>query len=332
MKIHYFQRYHKGEDVATANTMLMLSRLYNYSSNKFFQLLKDLFFADNDFEPEIEFVLQAKSDESRPDATITQESFKLVVETKMTDWFHNDQLIHHLSAFKDEKYKVLITLSSTYMNDKNKSEFDAYLKKYNEEHHSGIIHVNTTFKDLADGIEQVLDERDYEIKDILSDYLDYCYEDKLIVGPKMRVQLAGTTFDFNVKENVYYDNIERKFSAHEYLGLYKEKSVRAVGKIIAIITAELDDGKLKYNAEMGELTDERKAVIDIAIEDGKKYGYKLDAHRYFFVDKFYITDFKKATPRAPMGSRMFELNEYIGNDNSITAEELADKLKSKTWS
>lgn len=70
----------------------------------------------------VPFVLQDKSDESRPDATITQESFKLVVETKMTDWFHNDQLIHHLSAFKDEKYKVLITLSSTYMNDKNKSE------------------------------------------------------------------------------------------------------------------------------------------------------------------------------------------------------------------
>ena len=41
MKIHYFQRYHKGEDVATANTMLLLSRLYAYSSNKFFQFLKE---------------------------------------------------------------------------------------------------------------------------------------------------------------------------------------------------------------------------------------------------------------------------------------------------
>lgn len=27
MKIHYFQRYHQGEDRATSNTMLMLSRL-----------------------------------------------------------------------------------------------------------------------------------------------------------------------------------------------------------------------------------------------------------------------------------------------------------------
>jgi len=51
----------------------------------------------------------------------------------------------------------------------------------------------------------------------------------------MRVQLADTTFDFSVNENLYYDNIDRGFSAHDYLGLYKEKSVRAIGKITAII-------------------------------------------------------------------------------------------------
>lgn len=51
MKIHYFQRYHKGEDVATANTMLLLSRLYAYSSNKFFQFLKEQFFGNIVFEP-----------------------------------------------------------------------------------------------------------------------------------------------------------------------------------------------------------------------------------------------------------------------------------------
>lgn len=53
MKIHYFQRYHKGEDVATANTMLLLSRLYVYSPNKFFQFLKEQFFGGIVFEPEL---------------------------------------------------------------------------------------------------------------------------------------------------------------------------------------------------------------------------------------------------------------------------------------
>lgn len=110
MKIHYFQRYHEKENVATANTMLLLSRLYSYSSDKFFRFLKSEFFSDS-FEPEIVFNLQEKSVDSIPDATITQEGFKIVVETKMSDWFYSDQLTRHLNSFGDVKYEVLITLA-----------------------------------------------------------------------------------------------------------------------------------------------------------------------------------------------------------------------------
>ena len=59
MKIHYFQRYHEKENVATANTMLLLSPLYQYSSDKFFRFLKSEFFSDS-FEPQIVFNLQKK--------------------------------------------------------------------------------------------------------------------------------------------------------------------------------------------------------------------------------------------------------------------------------
>ena len=98
MKIHYFQRYHGKENVATANTMLLLSRLYTYSPDKFFRFLKSEVFSGA-FEPEIVFTLQEKSVDSVPDATIMQEGFKIVVETKLTDWFHSDQLMNHLKAF-----------------------------------------------------------------------------------------------------------------------------------------------------------------------------------------------------------------------------------------
>ena len=335
MKIHYFQRYHKGEDVATANTMLLLSRLYAYSSNKFFQFLKEQFFGDIIFEPELSFVLQDKSKESVPDATITQPSFKLVVETKLTDWFYQDQLIRHLSKFKNEEYKVLITLSSELMEQKKKELVDKAIAEYNEKYQTHIIHVNTTFELLAQGVQDVITDRDYEMQDVLDDYLDYCNNDKLIVIPdawkKMRMQLAGTTMDFNVAENVYYDNIDRGFSQHDYLSLYKQKSIRAVGKITAIITAVLKDGELQYNAERGELTEERKQIIARAIEDGKKYEYVLDAHRYFFVDKFYETDFPKVTPRAPMGSRMFDLTEVLGVQDLPKTEQIAVLLKEKSW-
>ena len=145
------------------------------------------------------------------------------------------------------------------------------------------------------------------------------------------MQLAGTTFNFNVSENLYYDNIERGFSAHDYLGLYKEKSVRAVGKIIAIITAVTTEDGIEYKAELGKLTDERKQQICKAIEDGKNYGYVMTGERYFFVDKFFETDFKKITPRAPMGTRVFDLTQVLETEQLPETEGIAELLKTKTW-
>ena len=336
MKIHYFQRYHEKENVATANTMLLLSRLYSYSSDKFFRFLKSEFFSDS-FEPEIVFTLQEKSVKSIPDATITQEAFKIVVETKLSDWFYSDQLIRHLQSFGDEKYKVMITLAPERMAEDKLADFEAQLKEYNAAQKYPVIHINTTFEYLANAIQETIDDRDYEMQDVLDDYLNYCYNDGLITVSDawkyMRMQLAGTTFDFNIRENVYYDNAERGFRAHDYLGLYKNKSVRAVGKVVARITAIETAKGVKYNSEFGDLTDERKEKICLAMEDGDSHGYDLRTieHRYFFVDRFYETDFKKVTPRAPMGTRIFDLSALLDLTELPDTEEIALLLKDKSW-
>lgn len=335
MKIHYFQRYHSKENVATANTMLLLSRLYSYSSDKFFRFLKSEYFSDR-FEPEIVFTLQEKSEESVPDATITQEGFKIVVETKMSDWFYSDQLLRHLKSFKEERNKVLITIAPELMSKDKKAKFEEQLREYNENHDYPVIHINTTFELLAEAVQGVIDDRDYEMQDVLDDYLNYCYNDSLILVPDswkwMRVQLAGTTFDFNIRQKLYYDDIDRGFRAHDYLGLYKEKSVRAIGRITDIITAVLEeDGEITYSVEKGEIDDNKKRDIAIAIEDGKNYGYPLTKTRFFFVDKFYETDFRKTTPRAPMGSRVFDLTQVMGVSELPDTSVIAEKLKSITW-
>lgn len=82
MQIHYFQRYHSKENVDTSNTMLMLSRLYNYNADKFFSMLNSLILGEDE-SPEITFDLQVIGDDSVPDAVISQKSFKIVVETKL---------------------------------------------------------------------------------------------------------------------------------------------------------------------------------------------------------------------------------------------------------
>lgn len=337
MKIHYFQRFHEKENVATANTMLLLSRLYSYSSDKFFGFLKSEFFADS-FEPELVFALQEKSVDRIPDATITQEGFKIVVETKLTDWFYSDQLMRHLKSFGDEKNKVMITLGSEWMSEEKIVDFENQLKEYNATQTYPVIHINTTFEMMANAIREVIDDRDYEMQDVLEDYLNYCYKDGLIPVSDswkyLRMQLAGTTIDFNIGNNIYYDKAERGFRAHDYIGLYKQKSVRAIGKICARIKAIETESGIKYTPEFGELTDERKALIQKAMADGDSHGYDLRTieHRYFFVENFYETDFKKISAGGSMGTRIFDLSYLLEIDELPDVEQIAEMLKNKSWS
>ena len=138
----------------------------------------------------------------------------------------------------------------------------------------------------------------------------------------------------NVRENVYYDNAERGFRAHDYLSLYKLKSARDIGKVCARILAIETENGMQYEVEHGELTEERKNKILRSIEDGDEHGYDLrtNKHRYFFVENFYETDFKKITPRAPRGSRIFDLSEVLESDQRPETSDIAELLKIKTWS
>lgn len=198
--------------------------------------------------------------------------------------------------------------------------------------------MGAVYEGVANAIQEIIDDKDYDMQEVLDDYLNYCYNDGLITVSDswkyMRMQLAGTTLDFNINEDIYYDNAERGFRAHDYLSLYKNKSVRAVGKVCARITAiETEDG-MQYEAEFGELTDQRKEKILKAITDGDEHGYDLRTikHRYFFVEKFYETDFRKITPRAPMGTRIFDLSQILETEHLPETQGIAELLKTKTWS
>ncbi|MBQ3514614.1 MAG: hypothetical protein IJA32_12620 [Lachnospiraceae bacterium] len=54
------------------------------------------------------------------------------------------------------------------------------MKQYNESQRYPVIHINTTFETMANAIGDILDDRDYDMQDVLADYLNYCYTDGLI--------------------------------------------------------------------------------------------------------------------------------------------------------
>lgn len=78
----------------------------------------------------------------------------------------------------------------------------------------------------------------------------------------MRAITAGKTFQDNMDLNLYYDDASCKFSEHGYIGLYKEKSIRAIGKLRKTVLAEEIDGKMVFERESGgEVTEKEKAKI-----------------------------------------------------------------------
>ena len=183
MQIHYFQRYHSKENVDTSNTMLMLSRLYNYNADKFFSMLNSLILGEDE-SPEITFDLQVVGDDSVPDAVMSQKSFKIVVETKLYNQFYKQQLVNHLEQFGSEDIKVLLTLDPKPMKPQLFDELAVELKKYNSENATRLIrpikHVNLTFEQLVNAMEDIVDDRDTEIIAVLDDFKKYCFDEKLI--------------------------------------------------------------------------------------------------------------------------------------------------------
>ena len=100
----------------------------------------------------------------------------------------------------------------------------------------------------------------------------------------------------------------------------------------AIIAAVEKDGEIECEAELGDVTNERKDTIVKAMEDALSYGYALKnyKHKYFFVDKFYETDFRKVSKRAQMGVKIFDLTEILNTDKLPEVDQMAKILKEKT--
>lgn len=319
--------------------MLMLSRLYNYNADKFFSMLNSLILGEDE-SPEITFDLQVAGDQSVPDAVISQKSFKIVVETKLYNQFDKQQLLNHLKQFGAEDIKVLLTIDPKPMKPQLYDEMAIELKKYNGENLERLIHpikhVNLTFEQLVEAMEDIIDDRDTEIISVLDDFKKYCFDEKLIPDSYkwMRAIVAGTTFQDNMDLNLFYDQESRKYSEHGYVGLYKDKSIRAIGKLKKTILAIEVDGDMKYKSENGEpVTQDEITRINEAICRAKDYGYNLRTicHRYFMVEKFYPINFRKSSKNPIQKSKFFNLAEMFEYKTMPDTEKIAADLNGRTW-
>jgi hypothetical protein len=201
--IHYFQRYSQPENVATNNTLLLLSRFYQHSPNKFKGFLNELL-EDTDLVAGISFNQQERGTKSIPDGSITQTSFKIVTETKLHKAFSVAQLLEHLNSFRTEEYQLLLSLSPKHPASSLRTTIENEIKNFNIKYIKNIKYIPVTFQQIVEKFNNVIEDYDLTLIEIIDDYEDYCIHEGLITDEeyRMRAVPCGWTLQENFKFNI----------------------------------------------------------------------------------------------------------------------------------
>jgi hypothetical protein len=221
--IHYFPRYSQKENMVTNNTMLLFKRLSNNSNEKFNRFLNSIL--ENygiNLDMTVKFGQQEKGNGSVPDAYIQQESFKILIETKLYGQENVSQIKKHFSGFKDEKNQIFLWLNNEPIKDEYKIKIVEALNEFNAFRINNLSFASVTFNKLCEIFNDTLTDYDFEMKEMIQDYEAFCIESSLMdnVASKIRFVATGTTIKQNLKYNIYYDPRFKGYQNHKYIGLY----------------------------------------------------------------------------------------------------------------
>lgn len=153
----------------------------------------------------------------------------------------------------------------------------------------------------------------------------------------MLTVLAGVSKSDCINYNIYCCKADKNFSKDvDYLGLYNDKSVTAIGKVKKIVKAKFINNECKASLYYGT---ESVTIEDIKrIENLRERGFTLFncdigymEHYYFILEKFVITDYQKTSKNPLQGKKYFNLCKILEKDELPNIEEIAKELTFKKW-
>lgn len=146
---------------------------------------------------------------------------------------------------------------------------------------------------------------------------------------------TGISYDYILQTKIYCCKSYRCKQICDYLGLYKDKSIVKIAEIKKIIEAEVVNGKLTTVLIKGkDITDEEIEAIREYISKGfDLFNCDIGSqkHKYFIVEKFYDTDFRKISNGGLMEHKYFDLYDKLGVEKMPNIEIIADKLQDIVW-
>ena len=333
--LNQFQKYSQGENTITNNILLMLSTLYEINPKYYEEFIGGITEDSNTYEVIPAFLQQVNNKGNGfIDGHIQIKPSRIIIETKIHGLEWIEKLLKYTDSFDKNEYKLLFHLSSQRYDSKQIEEIENTLKK--DKKIDNVSFYSLTYQDLIDQLKELANNYPYEhyLLRLNEHFEDYCLSMNLMPRSNhvLRAMACGQSFELNKKHKFYFDLASRGHRDFNYLGIYKWKSVRYMGKIENVIEANwsLENGLDIINTKF-DVTENQKERLIKAIEDSIKNGWDIDeGHKFFLLKDFQETNFTKTSPGGIFRVRYFDLEnilEKIPND----FKELAETLKQHSW-
>lgn len=304
--------------------------LYEESPKRFEELLATLLKTDSDLIVGPKFSQQMKRQHSIPDLEIIQKSFSIFFETKLENWFYEEQIERHIKSFNPTASNKILFLLSNF--DQGNSE-EQFRKQIQTAKDNQIVLQPLSFEDLIGSLEQVCNSE--YLKNILEEFKVYLDQNGLL--PKWKylldvVNCKGTMHE--IAENVYMCPDTGGAYSHrraKFFGPYANKSVNRIFhiKAIVVIDTNLSGSKVKWK----DSDESDQLLIDQALAKLNLWDWRIEENRstplqVFLLDDDAQTDFRKITSGGMQQSKKYFWDIAIDCNNST---ELAEKLSGHSW-
>jgi hypothetical protein len=335
-RVSHFQRFSQPENHATNNTLLVLRYFYQSSPFKIQRVLTSLL--ETDLSIGLTFEQQVRGNASVPDALITQEAMRIIIETKRGADLDSAQIRRHFKSIvqhqggagrTDGTVLIGLTKEPIAESDRKSLATEAALK--------GITFAAVTFSQIVEALKAQCADFERELLSIVEDYESYLADEGLLEERNQWLVVfpCGTSIAENARFGLYYEPPSRPCKRnYRFIGVYHRKTVAYVGTVDAIAVASWSDGAVSFTEEAGRLTDDHRNRITSVAEETHYYDLKGDPHRFYLVDSFIPTDAKKTSNGGIMGLRYLDLSKLLPAYNprsDYTTEKLAAALKEATW-